>query len=120
MLLFVYGTLKKGHANHRFMGNSKFVDHATLEGYDMYTNGYYPYITKGEGKVTGEVWDVTDEDTLSSIRALEGGYDESEVFVFPVNLMEENIKASAYTFPRARENAYWTKVDSGVFTKTIN
>lgn len=76
-LVFVYGTLKTGHYNHRCLtlgGTSKRIfDDAFVKGH-MYDLGPYPavVITPGsQGVVKGEVWEVDDE-TLDRLDHLEG------------------------------------------------
>ena len=62
--LFVYGTLKRGCSNHRFLADQTFVAPArTPPGYRLFDFGGYPGIVAAaddrEG-VTGEVWSVDD------------------------------------------------------------
>ena len=51
VLMFVYGTLKKGFLNHHFLDNAKFIDYSiTWEKYQMHPcieNGY-PFVIKSE------------------------------------------------------------------------
>jgi len=74
-LLFVYGTLKRGCSNHRYLADQRFLGLArTTPGYRLYDLGGYPGIVAqsadGEG-VVGEVWSVEDE-TLSELDRFEG------------------------------------------------
>ena len=118
--LFVYGTLKKGFYNHGYLGKARLIGTAILRGYDMYTNGGFPYITKGDGVVHGEVYEVTNEHDIKNIRMLESGSDETDVtIVFDGNSLEDEYEVSstakAYTFPEKRESDRWVRVDDGVF-----
>jgi protein phosphatase len=74
-LLFVYGTLKRGGSNHRYMERQSFVGAArTPKGYTLYDLGGYPGMiadTADEEGVTGEVWSV-DDACLASLDVLEG------------------------------------------------
>lgn len=74
-LLFVYGTLKRGCSNHRYLADQTFVGAArTVAGYQLYDLGGYPGIARDthdlEG-VTGEVWSV-DEAALKRLDRFEG------------------------------------------------
>ena len=64
-LLFVYGTLKKGKCNHHVLGtNAKFLGTGTVVGFDLFSNGYYPYavLTNSNHKcISGEVYEIDDE-----------------------------------------------------------
>lgn len=61
-LLFVYGTLKRGCANHAYLADQKFVAAArTVPGFRLFDLGGYPAIVASETDrfgVKGEVWEV--------------------------------------------------------------
>lgn len=61
-LLFVYGTLKRGGSNHRFLADQQFVSVAqTQPGYRLYNVGGYPGLVVAPDEfvgITGEVWRV--------------------------------------------------------------
>jgi gamma-glutamylaminecyclotransferase len=63
-LLFVYGTLKRGCSNHRFLEGQTFVAPArTPPGYRLFDFGGYPGIVATPDDrhgVVGEVWSVDD------------------------------------------------------------
>lgn len=72
VLVFVYGTLKKGFSNHeRFLKGKEKISDAVLHGYNMYSLGRFPGIVVGKGNVYGEVYEVNQE-TLRRLDALEG------------------------------------------------
>jgi gamma-glutamylcyclotransferase (GGCT)/AIG2-like uncharacterized protein YtfP len=48
-----------------------FIEKSSVEGYEMYDVGWYPAIIKGEGKVTGELYQVPLSD-VADIDMLEG------------------------------------------------
>ncbi len=81
MLIFVYGTLKKGLQNHDIMGNSKFISEAYIHGilYDLGVG--FPAVLLEEGKprnrVYGEIYDVS-MDLLENIDEFEGFYPDNE------------------------------------------
>lgn len=72
--LFVYGTLKRGHGNHRFLANELFIGEASsVSNMILFEEFGLPYLRKGTlnvgKKIKGEVYGITD---LSSIDRLEG------------------------------------------------
>ena len=75
-LLFVYGTLRKGHGNHtHFLKNAEFVGEGTIEHkFRMFSNGGFPYLLDSPEHnyiVHGEVYRVTPEE-LRGTDTLEG------------------------------------------------
>jgi gamma-glutamylcyclotransferase (GGCT)/AIG2-like uncharacterized protein YtfP len=75
MLIGVYGTLKKGHGNHRLLEGQELVGNITLEGFVMHSLGGFPAIVEGEGSVVAEVYQVEDGEVLRRLDSLEG-YDK--------------------------------------------
>lgn len=76
--LFVYGTLKRGGENHRFLLRQEFLGPATtLAQYRIYELDGYPGMVEvphGAGvAVEGEIWAV-DDDCLKRLDVLEGVY----------------------------------------------
>ena len=74
-LIFVYGTLKRGGSNHRFLAGQQFLGVATTtSGYTLYILGDYPgmvHSANSDHFVTGEVWNV-DDVCLAGLDKLEG------------------------------------------------
>jgi len=74
-LVFVYGTLRRGFANHHLMQGQEFVGEArTAPGYALYDLEGYPGMVADAAAadgVSGEVWSVDDE-CLSGLDVLEG------------------------------------------------
>jgi len=73
-LIFVYGTLKRGYGNNRLLEQSRFVDAATTENrYPLVVSGipYLHDVPNVGHHVTGEIWEVTD-DQLRRVDQLEG------------------------------------------------
>ncbi len=61
MKLLVYGTLLKGHYNHRLLKDSKFLYKYQIPGYTLYTTGAYPVAIRTEKEsqyITGEVYEI--------------------------------------------------------------
>jgi gamma-glutamylaminecyclotransferase len=72
-LVFVYGTLKRGGENHRWIETQRFVTKArTAPLYRMYDLGGYPGMVRADDGVCieGEVWSV-DEAGLAQLDVLE-------------------------------------------------
>jgi len=72
-LVFVYGTLRRGHGNHVLLQNSKFVDYGfTKDKYAMYHTGI-PFVNEYEevSNIFGEVYQVSGH-VLEMLDLLEG------------------------------------------------
>ena len=82
MKIFVYGTLKRGHALHDALQAQSFVAEARTEPlYQMFSLGSYPGMVKansaGEGlPIEGEIWEI-DAECLSELDEIEA-VDEGE------------------------------------------
>lgn len=74
-LIFVYGTLQRGEANHARLGDATFLGPAeTAPGFALYSLGDFPGLVAeagGAGTVTGEVWSVRPA-TLAALDVFEG------------------------------------------------
>ncbi len=72
IVLFVYGTLKRGGRNHRRLAGCEFVGNAvTVPRYALVDLGPYPGLVTGELAVRGELWAVP-ADRLPALDAFEG------------------------------------------------
>ncbi len=74
-LVFVYGTLKRGGSNHRYLAGQTLIGTArTGAGFTLYSLGHYPGLVAeaaaAEG-VSGEIWAV-DAACLARLDILEG------------------------------------------------
>lgn len=72
-LVFVYGTLKKGHRLSSVLSNSEPLGEARTAwpNYDLKSAGAFPYLVAGEHYVLGEVYRV-DQPTLARLDRIEG------------------------------------------------
>lgn len=70
-MVFVYGTLMSGEANHRYLEDGTCIGKAAIKGYDMYDVGWYPAIVPGDGLIVGELYRVSKFD-MPAIDSLEG------------------------------------------------
>ncbi|MFM9048051.1 MAG: gamma-glutamylcyclotransferase [Cyanobium sp.] len=71
VLLFVYGTLKRGQANHAKLQAARWGGEATLDGACLFDLGPFPMAIGGEGQILGELYGVPPA-TLVEIDAFEG------------------------------------------------
>lgn len=75
MLIFVYGTLKRGHSNHGYMRGQTFIDLAMTEPrFRLHDLGGFPGMVLDENRGTsihGEVWEI-DDACLERLDELEG------------------------------------------------
>lgn len=94
MLLFVYGTLKQGKANHGILRSdpaTKFIGPgSTYDRFAMYSAGGFPVVVEGEYskqtfRVEGEVYDVT-EKMLARLDILEQVPDMYTRKIIPINM----------------------------------
>ena len=97
-LVFVYGTLRKGHCNHHLLKDSHCYGVGCSEAwYAMYLKNGYPYVTSTESRypIVGELYSVHDE-TLVTLDKFEGHpryYERREV---PVIIGEKRYVAWMY------------------------
>lgn len=104
-LLFVYGSLKRGKENHRFLAAQTFVTAArAAPGYRLYELDGYPGMIRDGAQpdfVTGEIWVVTEE-CLRELDAFEGVdvglYRRERVTLAPPH---EHVTAETYLFAGA-------------------
>lgn len=70
-LVFVYGTLRKGEANHHYLAQSQCLDscQSGLD-YKLYDLGEYPAVSDGNTAISGEVY-LIDDHTLQALDKLE-------------------------------------------------
>ncbi|MFN9624122.1 MAG: gamma-glutamylcyclotransferase [Cyanobacteriota bacterium] len=69
--LFVYGTLKRGQANHAHLQGARHLGAASLEGASLHDLGPFPMAIAAEGRVVGELYAV-DPAALPRLDAFEG------------------------------------------------
>jgi len=71
VLVFVYGTLKRGHGNHHWLAGAPFMGEAALLNVVLHDLGPFPMAVPGEGLVRGEVYAI-DAAGLARLDRLEG------------------------------------------------
>jgi gamma-glutamylaminecyclotransferase len=98
MLLFIYGTLKRGRHNHRYLSGQKYICNVhTGPLYSLVVSGL-PFLLKRPGMgCMGELWDVS-EHCLAKLDRLEGHPDFYERVPIVVRNPKTNEKYSAETY----------------------
>ena len=84
-LIAVYGTLRKGDYNHRYLRGHDPVSIERVQGFEMYNlGGAYPYVARGGDDITVEVYDVP-ADVFARISGMEtgAGYETCKVKTVP-------------------------------------
>jgi gamma-glutamylcyclotransferase (GGCT)/AIG2-like uncharacterized protein YtfP len=74
MLVAVYGTLRKGQANHFLMNTAKYVDTVNIDSMKMFAGAFFPFAVlsdKQYDSIVAELYQI-DEETESYLDALEG------------------------------------------------
>lgn len=69
--VFVYGTLRRGQANHAWLAGARWLGEASLRGAVLHDLGPFPMAVPGDGLVWGELYGV-DAATLARLDHLEG------------------------------------------------
>ena len=71
--VFVYGSLKRGFSNFRFLSDSVFVATGVTKFaiFDMFSYGSFPAVCEGTHKISGELYSVT-KAVLRRLDDLEG------------------------------------------------
>lgn len=99
ILMFVYGTLRRGYGNHRYMRGSTFLGMAkTVDAFTLYQHGI-PYVNavKATCPIVGEVYRVPSSD-LPAVDRLEShphGYTRRET---PVRMEETGAVVTAWLY----------------------
>lgn len=108
--VFVYGTLKHGFYNHRWMQGSVYLGKAesTFHGYMMYDNGNYPVLVTGSEVVKGELY-VVSEETLKNLDMLEGHPDLYERKKRMFNIKGVSVEAWVYMYQGACRGMRYVK-----------
>ena len=101
MLLFVYGTLKRGCRLHYYLEGADFIDVGeTVDEYSLYDDGIpFVYLGKPVSRIRGEVYDI-DEGILARLDFLEGGYERK---IIPVKLADGGNVVHCFIYVTAEE-----------------
>jgi gamma-glutamylaminecyclotransferase len=114
--VFVYGSLKRGFANHRFVARSKFLGPGvTPPRFAMLDLGAYPGVIRGATAVAGEVWAVSPA-VLARLDQLE---DNGRIYsreLVPIALPSGSVDAWLYVFLLDRRHRKGVTPRRGVVT----
>lgn len=96
----VYGTLRNGFGNHRYLKNSKFIGTGkTVESFTLSANGI-PFVHKDPlHNVVVEVYEVNDND-LKNIDSLEGHPNWYKREITNIQVGNQIIPAWLYFYPK--------------------
>lgn len=97
MKLFVYGTLKEGFRLHYVLkGSKKLEGQRIINGFKLIPMPGFPAaVLDPDSSISGEVYEVTDENVIKSLDRIESGYDKTKTNdVFIYILKEHNKKFS--------------------------
>ena len=105
-LIAVYGTLRKGEANHHVLGNSEFIKTIRLKGFKMYGANSFPAVIQGaeNDSIIVEIYKITRQNILDELDLLEG-FDrknpmgrENLYTVQKIKIDSEKMPIEIYTF----------------------
>jgi gamma-glutamylcyclotransferase (GGCT)/AIG2-like uncharacterized protein YtfP len=102
--IFVYGTLRKGYANHRIISDYvKRITPATIRGW-MFNLGPYPAVVQGDGYVEGELIEFKEAEFEKAFQVM----DRLEGFSTPGSLYNhyERITTEAITRDKRKEECF--------------
>lgn len=98
IIVFVYGSLKKGYYNHHYLSGSKYLGEAILNDYGLIDLGRYPGIIAQKGcDVEGELYEINAE-TKAKIDELE---EEGSLYAcvsLDVRMNHQMVKANVYLY----------------------
>ncbi len=117
-LLFVYGTLKRGHHNHRVLGDADFKGNASMYGRMLHLGGFPGVIDDPYQQVHGELYEVTNFNRLDMLEGYdvdnhEGMYLREQRIVYPDTGPMERTHAWVYLWNRDVEGR--KVIESGVW-----
>jgi len=101
--LFFYGTLQQQEALHYYIKDKcKFLAIGVLKGYCIYSNGFFPMMTKARptDKVFGEVFEFTEEEYKNIINYLDGIEGQYDRVVVTIKLKDKFIKCETYIYKK--------------------
>jgi len=116
ILLFVYGTLKRGHGNHHLLQYSKFIAEVETEPEFRLYSGGIPYLIhdpKHGYSVSGELYKV-DYHTLMRVDRLEGHPDHYKRTKIEIG----NIQCETYIYTRNIKNT--EELTNGEYTHALS
>lgn len=118
VVVFVYGTLRRGFPLNEWLDNSKYLGVDAIDGYSLLSLGAYPAMirmAKVDGqpdrgyKVSGELWSVP-RDRFEQLRRMEERVGYSTLLVET----QGKTQAAAFVFGQVeRATVEWAKITDG-------
>ncbi len=110
VLVFVYGTMLSGEANHRFLNGARFLSSATTEvGFELVDLGGFPAMLRGgQNAVDGELYAVK----RGGLIVLDELEDHPEYFRRCAVQLSDGRKVDSYLLPDAQA-APFPRIQSG-------
>jgi gamma-glutamylaminecyclotransferase len=98
-LLFVYGTLMRGEANHGQLGGARFVETVrTAPDFELVDLGEYPaMLANGRDRIAGEIYEV-DDGVLARLDPFEASASYGRTAI----PLDDGRQVQAYLLPRER------------------
>jgi len=118
MYVAVYGTLRRGEGNWQWAlkNTSTFVGEFRVPGFQMYSNGCFPYaVESGSGEITVEIFEI-DAETMAHLDRLEGypfHYNRKQIIV-------DGTEAWIYFTTREEVKCSCTLIPSGDWVKRFS
>jgi gamma-glutamylcyclotransferase (GGCT)/AIG2-like uncharacterized protein YtfP len=78
--LFVYGTLRGGDVRSHHLDGADYLGVHAVDGYRLYDLGPYPAVVAGEGRVVGEVYELSTATHLRLLDEVEGCHHEPPLY----------------------------------------
>lgn len=112
IVVFVYGTLKKGHPNHGFLKSAHPLGSDSVGGFQMYSLGPFPAVCRASENdiVYGETY-LVDEQELASLDMLEGYPD----FYNRMQIWTEELGELAWIYYQSHCFMHGTLIEGGVW-----
>jgi gamma-glutamylcyclotransferase (GGCT)/AIG2-like uncharacterized protein YtfP len=70
--VFVYGTLRGGDVRSNHLDGAEYLGVHAVDGYRLYDLGPYPAVVPGEGRVVGEIYELSTATHLQLLDEIEG------------------------------------------------
>ncbi len=118
--LFVYGTLKRGFGNNRYLKDCNFSKRASAYGILLDLGGYPGFLPCTTGSVVGgEVWEIPNKEALDAIDGLEGHphhYTRTKILIVGAEEVWTYVYTRYYTAMEAGLKGHWQMIPSGEWT----
>lgn len=114
MLVFVYGTLKRGGALHQHMKGARFIGEDVVAKCDLFMLEWFPGVVRGSSQVHGEVYEIDDK----ILELLDYVEDEGTLTKRELVTTASNRQVCMYFFIDSLQDA--TRIESGNFDVTAS